>query len=644
MKQARCQVCRAAESTPFGPFPDLRRGRRVGVSLGGIIACCVGATLALTAPVSQGQEQPILTAPAQPASDPTAPLSPAPAMEQYEAVSRWVREWGSPSGAAPGVPCAAVTLRLDGIVVGRGTVLATDGTAVSRAAAAAMVTAAKRLPWPHDAVGERERREEAKKLLVSLELGGQPVPIKASTWLEFDLLVQPGCEGVAVRVGEKEEVMFPGQMLASGYAPSEAAVALLSRVSEGGAPVVRTDPKSQPPRLEANRGATFYKVRVQHLAQWTPERSPVFMFRGGKVVRSEEVTSAALRTLTADLAANLCKRIVHRKVDPGSALLESREIAVLSGTLRLGASVSGEPAGPFETLLAVHALRSFALLDSADAGARGAAAGAAEELLRGLFAPGEAPEKMKPEVSAALIIALTTEPDARGSVPPAVLAAAVAGVESAYVAGTGWKEGVAPGARSLIALALARLGSPKAEEGLRSIYAQTPPKLLASQMPYLGWAELELARNLDRVPAATALLDMRADVWEHQLTAGDAGEDGPDLIGGIVFTNTATPLPSWLGMKPVAFLATMARDPRLTEQDAKLKELLRLSNMGRFVRQLAVDEYAAHAATDHDRAMWGVRSAVWDPRQPPEAQAMALLLMTEVVRTLDSFSVGARNP
>jgi hypothetical protein len=80
----------------------------------------------------------------------------------------------------------------------------------------------------------------------------------------------------------------------------------------------------------------------------------------------------------------------------------------------------------------------------------------------------------------------------------------------------------------------------------------------------------------------------------------------------------------------------MARDPRLTGSDEKLKELIRLSLLGRFARQLAVDEHAAYAASDRARAEWGMRTSVWEMRQPPEVQAVGLLAVSELVRTLDA--------
>ncbi len=610
---------RFSDPTPRSPCrPSLLR----------IIARCLLASALLALPA--------LAQPA--ATDPARPVPPAEAMRLYQAADRWIRDWNLPPvpEPEPAVPAAAFTLRLDGLVVGRGTALAADGSAIHAAAQRAMLMAERKLPWSHDAVGEKARREEAAKLMISLELGGTPVPVQAQTWLEFDLLFRAGDDGVAVRVGEREEAMFAGQMLTLGYSPSEAAVALLSRLSGDAAPVVRSDPKAQPAILSKERGAVFYSIRTRHLAQKRVGESPAFLFRGGRTIEAREITTASLRQLAVDLAENLGRRVTTRRIDPGASLAEPRDVTVLLGTLKLGVPPDEDPAGAFETLLAVHALRNFAEIQSVDQEARGRAAKLATELVDGLFAGAERTPVLGVEVSAALIIAATTGADARNGVPDGAWEMATLAVGGAYAPGTGWDQKVAVAARSMVALALVRLGHQNAEASLRAIYTETPAKMLVAHMPYLGWAELELAAGKPQVAAATALREMRTDVWDHQLSSRDAGEDGPDLVGGIVFTNSPQPLPTWLGLKPGAFLATMARDPRLTGSDEKLKELIRLSLLGRFARQLAVDEHAAYAASDRARAEWGMRTSVWEMRQPPEVQAVGLLAVSELVRTLDA--------
>src|SRR5262245_52519008 len=94
-------------------------------------------------------------------------------------------------------------------------------------------------------------------------------------------------------------------------------------------------------------------------------------------------------------------------------------------------------------------------------------------------------------------------------------------------------------------------------------------------MPWHAEAELLLARGDETIPAAAAQRDMRDQVWQHQLSDVDAGTDGQDLVGGIVFTAATNPLPTWTTAKPLAFLAQTLADERLTERDKRLIQLAR---------------------------------------------------------------------
>ena len=61
----------------------------------------------------------------------------------------------------------------------------------------------------------------------------------------------------------------------------------------------------------------------------------------------------------------------------------------------------------------------------------------------------------------------------------------------------------------------------------------------------------------------------------------------------------------------------------------------------RFLRQLSVDDSSAWMCTSMEMARWGIRSAPWDQRQPPEATALTLITVCETLRSLDEI---ARRP
>jgi hypothetical protein len=158
--------------------------------------------------------------------------------------------------------------------------------------------------------------------------------------------------------------------------------------------------------------------------------------------------------------------------------------------------------------------------------------------------------------------------------------------------------------------------------------------MLVSQTPWLGRAELTLAGDSQILSFAAGVRDLREDVWKHQLTPDDAGPDDADLVGGIVFTSSRNPLPTWRSAQPIILLAQIARDPRLTDEKETMAEVSHLLASMRFLRQLMTDETSAYAAEDPQTAIGGIRASLWDQRQPVEATAMTLMAVCEMMRTL----------
>jgi hypothetical protein len=127
---------------------------------------------------------------------------------------------------------------------------------------------------------------------------------------------------------------------------------------------------------------------------------------------------------------------------------------------------------------------------------------------------------------------------------------------------------------------------------------------------------------------------MRDLVWKFQMTDEDAGAEGPDLVGGIVFTSSSELLPTSQSLRPLAFLATMMGDARLTDASERPMQVAKMLRSLRFVRQLAMDEAACHAAANPSMALYGVRAAAWDMRQSPEATSLALLTVCNALESL----------
>lgn len=547
----------------------------------------------------------------------------------------------------------AVTLRLDGRVVGRGSDASHDGATLRRAAAAAIAEARDRLPVGNSAAAEAERRALAQRLTISLELGGDLVPVSPSTYAEADLMILRGIEGVGVRLGDVVRVVSPATMLVNAMSPGDALVAAISAASGDPLLAVRTDPRAQPPAIAAAKGATFYKFHAAHLAQLDPDGQPTFLFRGGKVVPQRDISVESLRRQADAHVDWLVRWDAARRSDPPdwprgtylpardayeSAAASLAEFALVTHAIHRFIAVKAKfQEGPDAWRVvrpgaaAVAPLR-FGVRRLEQQPLTGVDAGPMFGCLRSMVA-------MAPYQNV---------PVTPGVVPSEVLAHD-ASLAMLHTASSGWSEQVPPNVRAFAAFVLARRatlvpGEPgrddriaAARAAVRSIFRETRPEMLVMHMPWLGWAELMLAGEAD-VPAAPALRDMRDLVWKFQVTDEDAGAEGPDLVGGIVFTSSSELLPTSQSLRPLAFLATMMGDSRLTDPSERPMHVAKMLRSLRFVRQLAMDEAACHAAANPSMALMGVRAAAWDMRQSPESTALALLTVCNALESLAALT------
>lgn len=618
--QLPCRTLARPASTSESGFRRVLGRALTTVSRARTTLCCVLATWVVIASCAGASAQDL------------APPGPDAAYGAYRTIDAWVRAAQAPTEAPADVPevqAACVTVRLDGNIVGRGV---SAGAQPSRAPVRdAAAEAIRHLPKAMSLV-DRER------LIVSVELSGALIPFHADTAAELTLGVSPGLEGVAVAKGDKYAAVFPSAMLTRGVGAAVGVVSLVTELGEDAQDALAT------PAQLRERGYRIYRFRTVQLAQTAPGGGAIFLHRGGRVAESPR--TADLRAMADAMAGYLL-----------GARWPGIEGYGLLGTLHPSKGRYDPPfAGAPE-----QAVVSLALLRYAehrpDAPQAPAARAQALRLLEDLARVEDderAPWADAPSAAACVIALAELGPDEvnKSKALPALLAKCRSALEGAYDADTGYAEGLPQPAWGLIADALvvdrARLGSKRLswdaiEGAVRVVYRGTDHRFLVGQMPWLGWAELELAdARAEPVAAAPALREVRRLVWDHQLRATDLDYQDRDLAGGIVFTRAATPLPNWQLTRPLAFLGTMLGREDLTPGSASggeaPGELVRLLTSLRFVRQLMVDDAVASAYERPDRSLGGVRSALWDPSMPPEATALGLLSVVETLGSLDELA------
>lgn len=619
---------------------------------GVIAACCVGATVPPASTLAAGQPSLPL---ASNVGDPLMPVSPAVSLRVYQQVDGWVRamQTDAPPDSfiqeTAGISASCVVLRYDGAIVGRGVSFVAGAGGLRQAAAEAIEEARRRIPGMtgHDA----KAREEllAPRITVSLELASVLIPISPQTFDEVDLIVRPGLEGVAARWGANTGGVFPSQMMYAGQSASDAVISAISSASGDPTLAVRPDPRTQPPMLAEKSGVSLFKFVVSHLAQRREGQQPTFMWRGGRVIEQRELTRDALKRFADGMAARL--------VGSGQ---ENEDTALRTTFWTLRGTATGAPSVADDALRAM-ALAAWLRTRHDDIAAEpGSIESIASRFVRRVSQQPPSEDSVGAvgmafdAVSRAIMAKAASD-----MLRDAALAWSGYGSDGAADAALArvcsnegeWAPGVPEAVRGYMVYGLAaRATDPRLSDeakqkwltasraGLRAVYREAGPGMLVSHMPWIGWAELAMLSPQEPVPAAVALRGVRDLVWEHQLRPEDVMELGPDLAGGVVFTASRMPVPTWHTSRVAAFLATMMGDSRLTDPEEELREITHVMASLRFLRQLAADEDVVWASAAPQEALWGVRAALWDQRQTPEATAMTLLAVCETIRSLEAIA------
>jgi hypothetical protein len=595
-----------------------------------------------------------------------------------------------PEGLYPG---ACVTIReAGGRLLGRG-VFVGGVRSVEFATQRALEQALQALPQARDMLQRAVAADTLASALLTVELSGQPTPLRPERFAELDHELDMGIDGVLAiaptRDGDQMHAVFPLGMLVQGSPPSRAMVSAVS-VASGDPSMAIAGVRPHEAAAVREKGVQLFRLRARQLAQLSSQPDldrapePMMLTRGSRLARVSELSTPALR----DLLARTTDHVV-RRATTGASL--GQDVALWDDLRPLEGVQQGFADGGSKAVASLALLHaSSTLMEGNHRELALRAARLSERLLvqqlagDGLFGDGLSADA-GPGVladdstqSAAWLAALLVGAE-HEEVGPSLrsqpwfterVAELGASVQRGLRrdergAAVGFADGVPEGGRGVIAYALAKLSvQPGADAALvqlrRDALAQTylgaGPGELAGQLPWLWWAESAASDGVAGLPPA--LLELREHIWQNQVREGDQ----PDVLGGIILREQLSPtgkaLPTWQGLRPVAFVAASLRDPRLTPVGERMAELSKLLGSLRFARQLVVDESAAWAgglerpggvqdiaaggaagataeAAPGPTMLWGVRAAPWDYRMPLDACVAGVLALSEAVRSLE---------
>jgi len=391
--------------------------------------------------------------------------------------------------------------------------------------------------------------------------------------------------------------------------------------------------------LRKAHGVTVFRFRSRHLAQTSAGEPPIFLNRGGKPVPANAVTGPALRALVTSIYEHI---LTHEWPGP--------EPHGMTGDYIPTTGVYNPQIAPARTqAIACYALLRMRKTPGIPAAQAHRAAIFARDILERLThvsALEVNPLDSAIDASAWLIAdSLARENERyRANTAEFRIAAIEMVMDIAQDPGAMQKSRTA-GERSLIACALA-LASRSADAPPQSrtvartmtvaLYRETPKGRLVALLPWIGIASAALATDDDPFIGVIALRETRETIWQHQLTVNDLSIDERDLAGGIVFTRGRNPLPTWHTLRPLAFIAASLREPALTDADEFMGQFLNLGRSLRFIMQLTIREPEMHMCQGEQRAIGGVRSALWDQRASLDAASLALLTVCETLIAAES--------
>lgn len=542
----------------------------------------------------------------------------------------------------------SVIIRAGGEVVGRGDLAPVDGLSLRRAMSRAM---GEVLGSGLRSTIERSTEPIGPRLTLELEVCGEPIPLVGGTFMEAARRVRPGIDVLALRRGERFAAAYAGRVLATNTAGNIVGI-FAGLAADLGLPA------RDLPELRKSDDVAAYRAPSVRLVQLRAGDAPQSLPRNDEYFPETGVT----RENASLFATAMAHRLIRATTRPSDGPDDVGEGTLFRGDYRVATDEFRPPIAPaFEQGLATLALMRFASSESSFAPlgeelgalageARNTAIKVLEELAE---APTGAAEPFDdPRAAAAAVLAiLELDPAERPAWLAQMLAWAIERMRERFDVERGFigVEGrpLPPHAQSIMAAAIARTAAEQpalvsmdeAQAAVDAAWHSVPHAQRVALLPWIVWAERDLARVSALPPRSREpLLLLREQLLAVQVGFdGDASNpDGAWAHGGFVLTAPESTGPEAVAnaqsLRPIAGLAAMLLDARITPEPAVPGLFARQKAGVRFVMQLTVRAPVDRLFRRPERVLGGVREALWDADQPVAAQAIALLALVDSIR------------
>lgn len=603
------------------------------------------------------------------------------AQEAARTVANWValgRPPQMPQGramAVTGLSAVRVTLRWQGVMVGRG-----DAVADERRPAADLIALC------HDATaaalratGDYLERQRNKALIANPDAAAHPAetPETIGHELSVDLQIALAMEPIRLREGDKPETIltrfvpgyhglrfrrrqagtmgdehwiWPASALASNTSPGSQIVQSLSRLDYD-----INDPKRAVAAITGPDAPQVERFMVIHLTGPASGEKFTRLIRGNVPRQPTSLDDAGVARLTRRIAAHLTDRV-------------SREGRVAGEFSPASDQWSDTPPSDAEAALTALALARWGRACGKTDASGDKAALAASRILDRFKAN---PRTPSPAASAILLLAIPELPnpgdynDYRSRLVSDILKHRTKDGTFTATAATHEDEAsqstpvvLSVPETALVVAGLARVYDQTRDADLgravavsqAKLWATTPPDRIGGLMPWVGITEALLAdvqddgiRDAHRDGSAR-LLDLARGLRELQVTSPPSS--GPDdVLGGIEMKRVpvdVVPAPDWRTAQVLAYWAIMLRSRGVLPEEDRLPTLLACGLAARFLDGLAFDDDACFFVRFPAYAVGGVRLSFWDNRLPLSPSAMALFALAELRVSLDELAPASK--
>lgn len=385
----------------------------------------------------------------------------------------------------------------------------------------------------------------------------------------------------------------------------------------------------------------LYRFQVIHMVKIAPDKPAELLYRGDVLTPVKPLSGAGLADLGRDLAGHLVKRQLNDGHFLGMYLPSSDEFKPRLASLH-------------DEALACYALARYATVPGLDeAEARHVALTARlglETMLEELVRVNKPiSDRWGPTEASMALMALLQTPGTGDMVQHREqlvnLLMRMIRTDGRVTTLLGPKRGeqpkVVPMYQARVAAALVmlyhRTRQPEILQKARQVLAVGWGDLKGGSptalMPWIAYAEFDLARLDLPTVGLLKLREAAAEYWQLQIKAEMAGEGrefGLDSVGGLKMGGSIYGEPTIQSAAPLAMLGRALSVDKFVPRDDQVRWLLDAGLGARYLHQLTMRPQSGYYLRNPGQANGGVRMSMWDNRQTLSGTAVSLLAVADI--------------